>query len=190
MLFIKLEKYTLKSMVFMLFSILVTNFTEIYVNPANKYMLKIDNRNTGKSWKYVNSNDTRKMWITSFFVFVKVLTLAVAFSIVSITNSEQVNVCWKIIVSKIEDEALSSKEVYVQSQQLKLSTSCEICPKLTIRSLERPQRCLSGVLIFDFGHSSLFCTSLSFFSFEQVNNLVDKIYTLWSVLVLYQECVH
>ena len=116
--------------------------------------------------------------------------MAVAFSIVSITNSEQVNVCWKIIVSNIEDETLSSKEVYVQSQQLKLSTSCEICPKLTIRSLERRQWCLSGVLIFDFGHSSLFCTSLSFVNFEQVNNLVGKIYTLWSVLVIYQECVH
>ena len=61
MLFIKLEKHTLKSTVFISVSNLVTNFTEIYVNPANKYMLKIDNRNTEKSWKYVNNNDTRKM---------------------------------------------------------------------------------------------------------------------------------
>ena len=48
-------------MVFMLVSDLVTNFTEIYVNLANKYMFKIDNRNTGKSWKYVNINDTKMM---------------------------------------------------------------------------------------------------------------------------------
>ena len=42
-------------MVFMSVSNLVTNFTEIYVNPANKYMLKIDNRKGGKSWKYVKA---------------------------------------------------------------------------------------------------------------------------------------